>query len=85
MPRFVIKDIAGDSFLCLEVTRFGGERAVTFSSQSSRDLVTWTANTTIQGEETLNPDGSITTLFRYPEPIGATQGKPGFLRLYISD
>lgn len=85
MPRFVIKDIADDSFLCLEVTRFGGERAVNFSSQSSRDLVTWTANTTIQGEETLNPDGSITTLFRYPEPIGATQGKPGFLRLYISD
>jgi hypothetical protein len=85
MPRVIIKDIAGEAFLFLEFTRSGGERAATFSSQSSRDLVTWTANQTIHVGETLNPDGSITTLFRYSDPIDSAQGKSAFLRLYISD
>ncbi|MCP4846798.1 MAG: hypothetical protein GY899_02490 [Verrucomicrobiaceae bacterium] len=85
MPRVIIKDIAGEAFLFLEFTRSGGERAATFSSQSSRDLVIWTAHQTIHAGETLNPDGSITTLFRYPDPIDSAQGKSAFLRLYISD
>lgn len=85
MPRAIIKNLAGETFLCLEFTRAPGQRAVAFSSQSSGDLLTWSGDPTIQGEETLNPDGSITTLFRYPDPIGTTEERVGFLRLHISD
>ena len=83
MPRVIVKNIAGETYLYLEFTRAAGQRTAAFSSQSSRDLATWSDNPT--GEETLNPDGTITTLFKDPEPIDATNGRTGFLRLYISD
>ena len=85
MPRAIVKDIAGDTFLCLEFTRAPGQRAAAFSSLSSQDLVTWSDTPTTHGGETINPDGSITTLFQYPQPINTIDGRTGFLRLYISE
>ena len=85
LPRVMVTHIAGQDFLCLEFTRAEGQRAAVFSSQQSQDLTTWSNNATMHGGETVNPDGSITSVFRYPEPINSTGGRSGFLRLYISD
>jgi hypothetical protein len=85
LPRVIVTNIAGQDFLCLEFTRTEGQRTAVFSSQQSQDLITWSNNATMHGEETVNPDGSITSVFCYPEPINATKRRAGFLRLYISD
>tara|TARA_B100001093_G_scaffold83425_2_gene74956 strand:- start:2833 stop:5298 length:2466 start_codon:yes stop_codon:yes gene_type:complete len=65
-----IKEIDGESYLTVTVTRGPGERAVRIVAQVSDDLSGWTDEGVLVLPEAMSEDGSVTSTYRHPLSIG---------------
>ena len=65
-----IKEIDGESYLTVTVTRGPGERAVRIIAQVSDDLSGWTDEGVLVLPEAMSEDGSVTSTYRHPLSIG---------------
>lgn len=79
-----IEQIGNDRYLILAVTKSNAGAAVQFSADISDDLVTWTGGGIRITPDIFNPNGTITTRFRHPQPITPADRKH-FLRLRVSE
>ncbi|MDG2400207.1 MAG: hypothetical protein P8M04_06515, partial [Akkermansiaceae bacterium] len=73
-----IREIDGESYLTVTVTRAPGERAVRVVAQVSDDLSGWTNEGVLVLPELVTEDGFVTSTYRHPLSIG--NGK-AYLRL----
>jgi hypothetical protein len=65
-----IKEIDGESYLTVTVTRGPGERAVRIVAQVSDDLSGWIDEGVLVLPEAMSEDGSVTSTYRHPLSIG---------------
>lgn len=65
-----IKQIDGENYLTVTVTRAPGERAVRLVAQASRDLSSWSDDGVLVLPGAVSGDGSVTSTYRHPAPIG---------------
>lgn len=65
-----IKQIDGENYLTVTVTRAPGERAVRLVAQASRDLSSWSDDGVLVLPGVVSGDGSVTSTYRHPAPIG---------------
>jgi hypothetical protein len=65
-----IREIDGESYLTVTVTRALGERSVRVVAQVSDDLSSWTDEGVLVLPELTAEDGSVTSIYRHPLSIG---------------
>jgi hypothetical protein len=65
-----IREIDGESYLTVTVTRAPGERSVRVVAQVSDDLSSWTDEGILVLPELTTQDGSVTSSYRHPLSIG---------------
>ncbi|MEN8773953.1 MAG: lamin tail domain-containing protein [Akkermansiaceae bacterium] len=73
-----IRQIEGENYLTVTVTRASGERAVRIIAQVSDDLSDWMDDGVLVLPELVSQDGSVTSTYRHPLPIESGEA---FLRL----
>ncbi|MDB4398494.1 chitobiase/beta-hexosaminidase C-terminal domain-containing protein [Akkermansiaceae bacterium] len=65
-----IREIDGESYLTVTITRAPGERAARVAAQVSGDLSSWTDEGILVLPELISEDGSVTSTYRHPLSIG---------------
>lgn len=65
-----VQEIEGEKYLTVTVTRAPGERAVRLLAQVSDDLSAWTDDGILVLPEMVAEDGSVTSTYRHPMPLG---------------
>ncbi|MDB4802083.1 chitobiase/beta-hexosaminidase C-terminal domain-containing protein [Akkermansiaceae bacterium] len=65
-----IREIDGESYLTVTITRAPGERAARVAAQVSGDLSSWTDEGVLVLPELISEDGSVTSTYRHPLSIG---------------
>ncbi|MDA7864228.1 lamin tail domain-containing protein [Akkermansiaceae bacterium] len=75
------ESIGNDQYFVVSYTRAGGRRSAEMSADISSDLDDWSAGGIPMAPDVTHPDGSVTSKFRHPDPIGS--GKQ-FMRLRVS-
>ncbi|MDB4729808.1 hypothetical protein OAF67_05960, partial [Akkermansiaceae bacterium] len=75
------ESIGNDQYFVVSYTRAGGRRSAEMSADISSDLDDWPPGGIPMAPDVTHPDGSVTSKFRHPDPIGS--GKQ-FMRLRVS-
>jgi hypothetical protein len=65
-----IREIDGESYLTVTITRAPGERAARVVAEVSGDLSSWTDEGVLVLPELMSEDGSVTSTYRHPLSIG---------------
>jgi hypothetical protein len=65
-----IREIDGESYLTVTITRAPGERAARVVAEVSGDLSSWTDEGVLVLPELVSEDGSVTSTYRHPMSIG---------------
>ncbi|MBT6398937.1 MAG: hypothetical protein HOK04_04010, partial [Verrucomicrobia bacterium] len=65
-----IREIDGESYLTVTITRAPGERAARVAAQVSGDLSSWTDEGVLVLPELISEDGSVTSTYRHPLSVG---------------
>jgi hypothetical protein len=65
-----IREIDGESYLTVTITRAPGERAARVVAEVSGDLSNWTDEGVLVLPELMSEDGSVTSTYRHPLSIG---------------